>query len=52
MVCHEANRIKGVKGNVSYNCARDEGAPFEAGWQERASNHLKVLCSKDTVLSV
>ena len=35
------------------NCARDEGCwPLEAGLQEEASNHLKLLWSKAMVVSV
>lgn len=31
---------------------RDEGRPFEASFQERASNHPKLLRSKAVVVSV
>ena len=31
---------------------RDEGRPFEAGFQEQASNHSKLLRSKAAVVSV
>ena len=31
---------------------RDEGRPFEASFQERASNHPKLLRSKAAVVSV
>ena len=31
---------------------RDEGRPFEASFQERASNHSKLLRSKAVVVSV
>jgi len=34
------------------NCAEDEGGPLGAGLQEQASNHLKLLWSKATVVSV
>jgi hypothetical protein len=35
------------------NCAKDEGRrPLGAGLQEQASNHLKLLWSKATVVSV
>ena len=30
--------IQGVR-----SCAKDEGGPLEAGLQEQASNHLKLL---------
>jgi hypothetical protein len=33
-------------------CTRDEGRPLGAGLQEQASNHLKLLWSKATVVSV
>jgi len=35
-----------------YNCVRDEGGPLEAGLQEQASNHLKLLWSRVRVVSV
>ncbi len=31
---------------------RDEGRPFEAGFEEQASNHSKLLRSKAAVVSV
>jgi hypothetical protein len=31
---------------------RDEGRPFEVSFQERASNHTKLLRSKAVVVSV
>jgi len=34
------------------NCTKDEGRPFEAVLQGKASNHLKLLCSKAMVVSV
>jgi len=34
------------------NCAEDEGGPLEAGLQEQASNHLKLLWTKAAVVSV
>ena len=34
------------------NCTRDEGGPFEAGRQGRASNHCKLLSLKAMVVSV
>jgi len=34
------------------NCPRDEGRPLGAGFQEQASNHLKLLWSKALVVSV
>jgi len=34
------------------NCTRDEGGPFEAGDQEQASSHRKLLSSKAKVVSV
>jgi hypothetical protein len=33
-------------------CTRDKGRPLGAGLQEQASNHLKLLWSKATVVSV
>jgi hypothetical protein len=33
-------------------CTEDEGRPLEAGLQEQASNHLKLLWSKARVVSV
>ena len=33
-------------------CTGDEGGPLEAGLQEQASNHLKLLWSKARVVSV
>ena len=30
----------------------DEGGPFEVGFQEQASNHLKQLLSKAVVVSI
>jgi len=33
-------------------CTRDEGRPLEAGLQRLASNHLKRLWIKSTVVSV
>jgi hypothetical protein len=42
------------KGGVdnARNCERDEGRPLEAGLQEQASNHLKLLWSRARVVSV
>jgi hypothetical protein len=37
---------------IACNCARDEGRPLGADLQELASNHLKLLWSKATVVSV
>ncbi len=34
------------------NCTKDEGRPFEAVLQGKASNHLKLLRSKAVVVSV
>ena len=34
------------------NCTKDEGRPFEAVLQGKASNHLKLLWSKAMVVSV
>ena len=34
------------------NCTKDEGRPFEAVLQEKASNHLERLWSKAMVVSV
>jgi len=34
------------------SCTRDEGRPFGVGFQERASNHSKLLRSKAVVVSV
>ena len=34
------------------SCTEDEGRPLGVGFQERASNHPKLLCSRDTVVSV
>ena len=34
------------------SCTRDEGRPFGVGFQERASNHSKLLRSKAVVASV
>ena len=34
------------------NCTKDEGRPFEAILQGKASNHLKLLWSKAMVVSV
>jgi len=34
------------------NCTKDEGRPFGAILQGRASNHLKLLWSKAMVVSV
>jgi hypothetical protein len=34
------------------NCAKDEGGPLGAGFQEQASNHLKLLWPKAMVVSV
>ena len=34
------------------NCTKDEGRPFEAALQGEASNHLKLLGSKASVVSV
>src|SRR5215475_14215322 len=34
------------------NCTRDEGRPFEAGSQVKASNRCKLLSSKAMVVSV
>ncbi len=34
------------------NCARDEGNPLEAGFQEEASNHLKLRRLNAGVVSV
>jgi len=31
---------------------RDEGGPFEAGYQEQASSHRKLLSSKAPVVNV
>jgi hypothetical protein len=33
-------------------CAGDEGRPLGAVWQEKASNHLKLLWAKARVVSV
>jgi len=34
------------------SCTRDEGRPFEIGFQRRISNHSKLLRSKAAVVSV
>ena len=34
------------------NCTKDEGRPFEAVLQGKASNHLKLLWSRAMVVSV
>ena len=34
------------------NCTKDEGGPFGAALQGEASNHLKLLWSKASVVSV
>ena len=34
------------------SCTEDEGRPLGVGFQERASNHPKLLCSRDMVVSV
>jgi hypothetical protein len=34
------------------SCTRDEGRPFGVGFQERASNHSKLLRSRAVVVSV
>ena len=38
--------------DVARNYARDEGRPLGTGFQEQASNHLKVLWLRARVLSV
>ncbi len=45
------SRVSPVQTAVR-NCTRDEGGPFEAGRQGRASNHCKLLSSKAMVVSV
>ena len=39
-------------GYVVRCCKRDEGRPFAVGLQGQAANHLKLLWSKATVVSV
>ncbi len=34
------------------SCTEDEGRPLGVGFQEQASNHPKLLCSRDMVVSV
>ena len=46
-VCHERTASDG-----DAELAEDEGRPLEAGLQEQASNHLKLLWSKAMVVSV
>jgi len=45
------NRKEGKK-NVSISFTEDEGRPFEIGFQEQASNHLKQLSLRVMVVSV
>jgi hypothetical protein len=39
-----AKEVKKGRNNLLYrSCIRDEGRPFEVGFQEQASNRLKLL---------
>ena len=52
-MCHEEARGFLFLGDcVFYNYVGDEGRPLEAGLQEQASNHLKLLWLRAMVVSV
>jgi len=51
--CATTAQKGGHYGHLVLCCTGDEGLwPLEAGLQEQASNHLKLLWSKATVVSV
>jgi hypothetical protein len=47
-----AERRVYIEPETVCNCTKDEGRPFEAVLQGKASNHLKLLWSKAMVVSV